>query len=361
MTLGQAFTESPNAYSFLRIVLAASVIAWHAALLPRAELHPALEQLLRYGGVDGFFVLSGFLVVGSWTRRPEARRFVVARLARLLPAFWVCLAVTAFVLAPLAFDSVALRDQVTYVLANVTTYGVQHPIGDTPGLSGWGIWNLSLWSLPWEVGMYAAVLALGLRRWLSTPVLLIVLLEAWGLMLWLTFAGIWSEHSGTVWLLALPRLTMMFTLGALAWMLRDRIAVRGWWLALAAVVFVASLFTENFHVTGAPAMAYLLLAGGVVLGRFPALVWREDISYGVYLYGYPVQVVVNEFRLVEGWLLVAPVVLVLTVPLAWLSWRCVERPVMRWSRRITGDGPRQAGPEPRSGSDEQAGTVGAHP
>jgi peptidoglycan/LPS O-acetylase OafA/YrhL len=55
----------------------------------------------------------------------------------------------------------------------------------------------------------------------------------------------------------------------------------------------------------------------------------HDISYGVYIYAFPIQqtlAIVGWNRM--GWFGYSLVSLALTLPLAWASWLLVERPVM---------------------------------
>ncbi|MGW4463224.1 acyltransferase family protein [Micromonospora sp. NPDC004704] len=87
----------------LRIIAALAVVvfhytfsAWMQGLSP--VTFPVLGEVTRYGylGVDLFFVISGFVVLSSaWNRTP--REFVVSRIVRLYPAFWVAVTLTAVV------------------------------------------------------------------------------------------------------------------------------------------------------------------------------------------------------------------------------------------------------------------------
>ena len=73
---------------------------------------------------------------------------------------------------------------------------------------------------------------------------------------------------------------------------------------------------------------------------------RVDLSYGIYIYAFPVQQAVTALCLARGWslavclLLSLTVVLVLVLVLAALSWFSVEQPAMRaaqrWLRRRNG-------------------------
>src|ERR1700712_722049 len=101
LTLGEAFDPRSNALNAWRLVMAAGVILWHSWLITGRQLsfEPA-HQLLRDVWVDGFFAISGFLITRSWFGKPRLREYFMARGLRILPAFWVCLIVIAFVIAP---------------------------------------------------------------------------------------------------------------------------------------------------------------------------------------------------------------------------------------------------------------------
>ncbi|WP_431279888.1 acyltransferase family protein [Leifsonia poae] len=113
-----------------------SVIVWHSfPITGAAHPAPAVTQLLGEGGVDGFFAISGFLIVSSWMRRPHWWPYLQARFLRILPAFWVCLVVTAVVVAPIgillahqAFPHTYLTDAAMYVVKNaglrITEFGI---------------------------------------------------------------------------------------------------------------------------------------------------------------------------------------------------------------------------------------------
>src|SRR5271166_3036519 len=52
--------------------------------------------------VDAFFAVSGFLIAASASRN-SVPRYLWQRFLRIFPAFWVCLLVTAFLIAPIGW------------------------------------------------------------------------------------------------------------------------------------------------------------------------------------------------------------------------------------------------------------------
>ena len=87
----------------LRITAALSVVIYHYTFSGYARhltsiAYPALSVVTRYGylGVDMFFTISGFVVLlSAWGRRPH--EFVISRIVRLYPAYWVAVTLTTVV------------------------------------------------------------------------------------------------------------------------------------------------------------------------------------------------------------------------------------------------------------------------
>ncbi|WP_210480602.1 acyltransferase [Naasia sp. SYSU D00948] len=331
--LGRVFDPRLNGLNLLRLILAAGVIFWHAFPLTGREIGfwPA-RQLLGEIWVDGFFAISGFLIVGSWVSKPRVGRFLTARIARILPGFWVCLVVTALLLAPLgvwlsggSLPGAYGPDAIAYFFRNSLLYMNQWDIAGTPALVPYeGVWNGSLWTLFWEFLCYLGVLALGVlqllkRRWTIPVVFLLALAAAVA-----SVSGIENHYVGLA-----GRFALMFAAGAVLYRFQHRIPVRGWIIGVAAVVVLASTFLPNYRLVAAIPLAYVLLACGALI-KDERLRMRNDISYGTYVYAFPVQQILAGTALV-AWspLLFGVISVVLTIPLAIASWFLVEKPAKR--------------------------------
>jgi peptidoglycan/LPS O-acetylase OafA/YrhL len=101
-----------NNLNFLRLLLALLVLVSHAPELTDGnrsrELLTRVFHTLSFGevAVDGFFLLSGYLIVKSWERSGSLWEYSQKRLRRIYPAFVVACVVCVFGLAPLAVPSV---------------------------------------------------------------------------------------------------------------------------------------------------------------------------------------------------------------------------------------------------------------
>lgn len=324
-----------NALNFIRLLLALSVIAWHSFPLTGNSVDwPPAHQAFSVLGVDGFFAISGFLIYGSWKRNPSWWRYLAARALRIFPAFWVCLIVTAFIIAPITTALVSGRsyldvislDNVAYVLQNAGLRIFEHSIGGTPtGVPHPGYWNGSLWTLWWEFLCYIGVLALGLlglyRFRATVPVIF-----------GLAFLGLVATSYGPVenyFVVHGSRFGIMFAAGMLIEQYARRIPVSWPLLGAAAAVTAATMLLPDYRLLGALPWAYLMLGLGAML-KHPRLKLENDISYGVYIYGMPVQQVLASFGLAAlGVPLFGILSILLTLPLAAASWFLLERHAMK--------------------------------
>ena len=169
-----------------------SVVVYHCFTLAVSGPRPegsvgAGWWLLGAGslGVDLFFVLSGFLMAGSWERcrrrHPEGLRdalieYARNRTLRIIPAYWVSLAILLPVTAPALLSSGSGLGRVA-LLATLQGYVVKELPGQV---------NLVYWSLTTEVHFYLMLPALawalrryGARRLLPACLVVAVLWRVW--------------------------------------------------------------------------------------------------------------------------------------------------------------------------------------
>lgn len=360
-TLQQVFDPRLNALNLVRLALALGVVLRHSFTMLGAPITwGPLEVLLRSVFVDGFFAISGYLIVSSWVRLPDWRRFMRARCLRILPGFWVCLLLTAFVFAPVhalltgtPMNAAFFTDGFSYVWHNAALWIFQDgiaggPLGADPAEAG--TWNGSLWTLSWEFICYLGVLGLGLtglitRRWVI-PSLFVVAVAVLALTELPTF-DIYLVHHAS-------RFATMFLAGAVIYQFQHRLPAAVWLLPVGlAVVLGSAAFLPDYRLIGALPLAYVCIVAGAVI-KAPALRLKNDLSYGTYIYAYPVQQLLVGAGLagvgVGGYFLLS---VLGTLPLAAASWFVIERPALRLktSRKPAGDRAPQdptPGPEPAS-------------
>jgi peptidoglycan/LPS O-acetylase OafA/YrhL len=362
LKLGEEFDPRCNALNAWRLAMAMGVILWHSWLITGRQVSfgPA-HQLLRDVFVDGFFAISGFLITWSWFRRPKLRDYFVARGLRILPGFWVCLIIVAFVIAPIgvAIGGGSLGKLLLspapfqFVLRNAGLMLQQNDIAGTPlGVPRPGEWDSSLWTLYWEALCYVAIAILGItgllrRRWLI-PVLL-ALAVLWSTQL-PSLTSLAEAPPGTQKIDAAAQMLMaegaaarfgvMFLAGALIYQLRNVIPARWSLVAVSVAIVLASSLLPNYRLIGAIPLAYALIASAALIHN-PRFRLPTDLSYGVYIYAFPMQ----QLLVICGLAILSPplfavVAAAVTLPLAALSWFLVEKPAVSLKSRLSKRSPR---------------------
>jgi peptidoglycan/LPS O-acetylase OafA/YrhL len=356
-TLGETFDPRSNALNAWRLTLATGVILYHAwPLTGRPVTFEPVHQLLRDGWVDGFFAISGFLITSSWFRRPRTLDYFSARALRILPGLWACLIVTAFVVAPIALviqggsaaKLLLSRAPFDYVLDNSAVLLLKNDIAGTPsGIPYFGVWDASLWTLYWEVLCYIIIAVLGVvgllhRRWLIPA--LLALMVFWSVILppynpFVEAPPAERPHidAATQRLMTdavAARFAVMFLAGALLYRFRNVIPARWSLVVVSLVIVLAASLLPNYRVVGGIPLAYAIIVSGSLI-HHKSLMLRTDLSYGVYIYAFPIQ----QLLVICGLAFLNPIVFavvatIATLPLAALSWFLVEKPAISLKSRL---------------------------
>jgi peptidoglycan/LPS O-acetylase OafA/YrhL len=344
-------------FDLIRVVLATAVVAWHA--VPIAMGDAILLDTLRFTWVPGyailavFFGLSGFLITGS-ALRLNLGNFLLNRGLRIFPALIVETALSAILLGMLFstypigeyFSHSQTFGYFTSLFGYIKYYlpGVfqTNPIPQV---------NLSLWTVPYELLCYLIMSVFIIGGVLKKPKLVIAAAAAFvlvGLALWLyglkegetqlVRRGLYAVFEGRA-----SRLLICFILGIAAYLFRYRIPYsRTLFLCACAYLIGLSCFqldSEKFfpflNILVGPVAVYICVYLGVSNLPTPALFRRGDYSYGIYLYGAPIQQAIRA--LIDSsspWLNFA-VSMPLIVIFAALSWHLIEKPVLHMRKRFS--------------------------
>ena len=133
------------------------------------------------------------------------------------------------------------------------------------------------------------------------------------------------------------RLPLIFLAGGVVYLYREKVTLSLPLLAVALAALVPLSFTPLYK-----AALYLVTAWGIlVLALAPALTRRAaeppaDLSYGVYLYGWPIQQALHALFPALGAVALLWPSLAVTVVVAALSWYLIEKPALGLKRRLMG-------------------------
>ncbi|MEV4084320.1 acyltransferase family protein [Nonomuraea fuscirosea] len=293
----------------------------------------------KYGylGVDLFFLISGFVVLMSaWGRTP--RQFVVSRVVRLYPAYWIGIAITAVVTVTLGQG--LFQVSLPQVLANLTMFQ-SVPNIENVDVVYWTLWaemRFYLLMLAFTfIGMTKGRIMAGLWGWLA-----LTFLVELGLLPGVADLVVQSEFSH--YFIAGMALFMLYRFG-----LSVQIALLVP-ICLGNAVYRAIGYAEavgtRYSVTYSPAiitavvvlifliMTFVALRVTRVLAR-PALVTAGALTYPLYLLHAHVGFILFarlEDTVNKYVLLVAMIAVMLGA--AYLVHRFVERPLAPRLKRL---------------------------
>lgn len=334
-----------NNFDALRVMAALMVIHGHGWVLAGFQ-GPGLWGV-PFGrvGLDVFFSISGYLVTASWERTPRLPAFLAKRVLRIFPGLAACVLLTVLVMGPLA-TRLPLADYATdhrtfLYLANIALLNELFLPGVFEGMGERGAVNGSLWSLLPEFACYLSVPLLAVVAGRRRPAVLAVLaflIGGLGVYLFYGYAGPAPRLYNVDLKYAFVEVPFFFIGGALQ-LLERRFGDRLWRADACLLFFSGNYFISTWFGWWNLPFEWLTVPYMVLcFGRMSLPVIRRagrfgDLSFGLYLYAFPVQQLVLAFLPGAAF----PVLLctAITAGLAFLSWHLVERPALRL-RRGTG-------------------------
>lgn len=343
-----------NSLNLIRLILAFAVLVHHSWPLSGVHGEPMIAgDTLGGWAVAGFFGISGYLITSSrWSN--SLGTYLVHRVARIMPAFWVCLVMMAAVFAPIGYfaanaslDGYATGEHspLNFIFSNAFLEMRFFDISGTPTDVPYpGAWNGSLWSLYYEFLCYLIVAGLGcfafvrMSRWpLTFAFLLSVAAQA-------NISRINRLTNDNFDVVLMLKLLPFFLGGAVLFVWKDKIGFH--WLPGLAAFAAAIAISSTVPGWGVQASALFVTYGVIWVStvlKQPLLIAKNDISYGVYIYAFAVQQLLAVLGVHHwGLLWFSIAAAILTVPLAASSWLLVERPIMRRVRKSKGSGSKAA-------------------
>lgn len=325
-------THRTNNFDFVRLLAALSVLFSHQFAL-HAMPEPLVLQYQTLGGyaVMVFFAISGYLITASWQADPHVLRFASRRLLRIWPGLICTVLLCGLVLGPLV-TTVSTRayfaDPTTHRFFGTAVFMVSPFLpGVFPNSPVAYIPNGVLWTIPIELRCYGYLAVLGVvgimrYRWLLLA--LLAALSVWYYGIYGAEAVFQRDHTH---LFEVEYATFFFS-GSCLYLFRDAwMPLKRKIIGLLVVVAVsgAAYFMGHALIAAFLLTPFLVIALGTesfpVLHRFGRF---GDLSYGVYIYAFPVQqttiFLTPDMNIWQHFAIAIPVTLVL----AWLSWHLVE-------------------------------------
>lgn len=328
-----------NSFNLVRLVAAMLVIISHSFLIPygigaKEPLYNLTSLTLGQHAVHIFFVISGLTLCRSVMKSKDMARYARARFLRIVPALVGFGLFFSFIMGPFVTS-----ESVSRYFSNLNTwlYPLSVPVNfqqaATPPLVFQnvpisGAVNNPLWTIKYEVFAYLCLGIFGsiglLKKNRSSVVALVV-------------AGVltvslqpYQEESGLGALFQAAKFSFCFILGMVAYLYRTYLPTHIVWLSLTVLLIVIG---SQSHIS---LLAYILLDahitivfGSAYFGFLTEWTRDNDISYGTYIYGWPVQqFLVMAFPMLSVTAFGA-ISLIAAMLLGYLSWRLIEQPALK--------------------------------
>ncbi|AWY43868.1 acyltransferase [Pseudomonas putida] len=332
MKLATLLSRENNNLDIFRVVAACMVIYGHAyALVPHGGEKDFIASLLGYDysgslAVNIFFFLSGLVVTNSLITKRSPIDFIVARSFRIWPALIFTTVVSAIILGPiistLPVDQY-FRESGTY--SYVTKNILLTATFPLPGVFETNHFkaavNGSLWTISYEVAAYAVLLALfmigGSRyKWVAFSIFLTIAVNPF------------LPEQYQLSFLPTTKLAIMlapcFAAGSMLALFKDHIHIN--------IYGVSGLWILFYFLSKSPAAQYVLYSGVFItilylssLTTIIKLKTKADISYGIYLWGFPIQQLLVKYFPEQGIVFNQIFAITLCCILGYASWVLIER------------------------------------
>jgi len=343
------YTEGrDNNFNLIRFVAAILVLFTHSFALSigTGDAEPfkgTLGMTLGVVAVDIFFISSGFLITSSMLARNNLLAFAWARILRIYPALIVAIIFCVFIIGlffttELTWSYLSNTETIKFFIKNITLFfGVSYSLpGVFENIPYEKAVNGSLWTLPYEVKMYAIVALLwcGLRAFKGRfnkkfPVFLLVWVLVALIIAYILKDALFLRNK------AMVRLFVMFFTGSAFYVFRDKNVLSGKLFVVMLFILVFSIVHQwVFFVFYVSFIAYIVF----YLAYVPSGYIRKfngfgDYSYGLYIYAFPVQQSIAA--LIDGVSVTVMLALsfVITLCLSMLSWHIFEKRVLKFKNR----------------------------
>jgi peptidoglycan/LPS O-acetylase OafA/YrhL len=284
-----------NNFNLLRLIFAILVLLSHSFELidgnRTREILTSIFHTISFGefAVDGFFLLSGYLIVQSWQYLPQPWQFLKKRILRIYPGFIVASIICTFVVAPLGSD-------IPHYVSYFSGFPILDFLENTAMLSApitrpiflgqpYPMVNGAMWTIFIEFECYLAVLLIGFlggidkrQIWLGLTLAILCLFSL--------------QHLGFSFSDSIPiRLGSFFFVGGSFYLYKELLFFNRKLVLVSAILLIILMANDNV------AELALAILGGYLLFQFAFMpspflsgfLKFPDISYGVYLYGWPTQ------------------------------------------------------------------------
>lgn len=351
-TKGNKRVGMNNNFDFLRFVFAILVVVSHSFALSgdnqRSEwILQITNGQISYSsiGLNGFFVISGFFIFQSLQRSSSLSNYLIKRFLRLFPGLFVLLLLTIVLVSFVYSGDVSFfrnREIYTYLPNNLTLYGFQSSIKGVFDTNRYHSINGSLWTLRYEFSLYMALALLYFLRKKKSLVKILLLIAF--TIVFLVYNLLHDRFAGSSVLgmqgTHILNFSAFFIFGSLLASLSfEKIIAKGEYTALflaviMILILMISIYFNYFNNIKHIGFTMLIL----LIGFMPIPMLSDfrkigDMSYGIYIYAFPIQQTLMYFFEFNTYQLMASSLLG-SIICGYFSWHIIEKHALKYKNRI---------------------------
>jgi peptidoglycan/LPS O-acetylase OafA/YrhL len=336
--VGPGFDALRLLFSLWVFSLHSFAVCWGTELTGEFAASP-FHRIMITPVLPMFFIVSGYLVTGSAFRIQNTLTFLCFRAFRIAPALIVEVTLSAMVLGPWLTEKSLIEYFSDPMFARyfLNIVGSLHFL--LPGLflsnPVNGIVNVNLWTLLPEFFCYLLISILMFSKLIFNR----KYFSLFGVMALIAAAAYVIRGKNLANFVAVVDwkfLVLGFVFGCLAYHWNHKIIVSRGRAMTALLIACLAFMHPSLILFALLAATYLVVYVGMCRIHLPACLRGGDYSYGIYLFGFPIQqtlVYLLPSHLMSGYTVLA-VGLPLTVAFAVVSWHLVEKPALRLKKRF---------------------------
>jgi peptidoglycan/LPS O-acetylase OafA/YrhL len=345
---GEAITRN-NAFDFLRLALAFVVLIGHSyrfgnygeEISFKINSYTWNYTTLGHIAVYAFFVLSGYFITQSASSSKSISDYVIKRIKRIFPAYWICILFVTIIATPTIyflknnniinlFGEGYIRQITGTIEASYAGNFVNESVGDVmKGANNTSLQG-SLWTIPFEIRFYLLIAIMMFFGLFRSKNFKFIVAGLWAVAFVIYSLGTLDENfmkliNDKVFLFGFAVLLNYFLAGSIAYLWRDKIKYS---LGLSIICGLLTFLsvTNNWFGLATLFFGYFVISLGVFLPIKNLAKRIGDLSYGVYLYHWPIQsILYYSWFYKQGFLVYICSSIFFTFLTAFASWHLVEK------------------------------------
>ena len=330
-----------NNFDFLRVVFALTVAFAHLIELSDLEILKPLKIYFNTRlAIDGFFIVSGFLIAKSYENTATIKEYIIRRAKRIIPAYAVVILISALLFSVIStnsfYDYFSNIQFWKYLTANLSFQNYLEPC--LPGVFETNkicAINGALWTIKLEEAFYLSV---PIFYWFVRVkklnfYVLIVIVYILSVTYYMYFLSIDNYRIAK----QLPGALAFFATGIVFY--KNFSLLHKWKdyiIIPCLMLFILEHYILKTQILKPIAFGFMVFYIAYSFRFLNNFGKYGDFTYGIYIYHFPVIQLFVFLGLFNKYppLIICTLVLMVTLLLAIMSWYFIEIPYLSKSRRL---------------------------